>query len=212
MTPHRAAHAVAWISGKFRLSARHSALLASLVLCGPACAHPSPDASGQASAMAGLLHPMAGLDHALAMATVGLLGAAIGGCARWTVPASFLTGMALGALAGVLGLVMPFADLAILLSVVALGLALALVRRMPQAAVYMAVGLFALFHGAAHALEAPTHGLSAWLVGVLAGTALLHGLGAAGAVALLRFTPRAETKLRGLGVVIAASGVVLAVG
>ena len=39
---------------------------------------------------AGFLHPLSGLDHLLAMVTVGLLAARMGGKALWAVPAALL--------------------------------------------------------------------------------------------------------------------------
>ena len=45
---------------------------------------------------AGFTHPVLGLDHLLAMLSVGILSAQIGGKAIWTVPAIFVTLMWIG--------------------------------------------------------------------------------------------------------------------
>jgi len=74
---------------------------------------------------AGLLHPILGLDHLLAMVAVGLLSAQMGGRAIWTVPAAFVSVMAAGGALGILGLPIPFVEFGIAFSVVALGIALA---------------------------------------------------------------------------------------
>ena len=42
--------------------------------------------------LAGLVHPVLGYDHFLAMLSVGILSAQIGGRAIWTVPAAFCSG------------------------------------------------------------------------------------------------------------------------
>ncbi|MEW5726225.1 MAG: HupE/UreJ family protein, partial [Pseudomonadota bacterium] len=49
---------------------------------------------------AGLSHPVGGLDHLLAMVTVGLWAAQDGGRAVWAVPAAFLASMVGGGLLG----------------------------------------------------------------------------------------------------------------
>ena len=40
--------------------------------------------------LSGITHPVLGLDHFLAMVSVGLISAQIGGRAIWTVPATFV--------------------------------------------------------------------------------------------------------------------------
>ena len=46
--------------------------------------------------LGGLLHPLTGLDHVLAMVAVGALAWTLGGYARWRLPAAFLAAMTLG--------------------------------------------------------------------------------------------------------------------
>ena len=60
---------------------------------GAALAHPGHDAGGFAH---GLVHPLGGLDHVLAMVAVGLYAALLGGRALWLVPATFVGVMAIG--------------------------------------------------------------------------------------------------------------------
>ena len=47
-------------------------------------------------ALHGFIHPLTGIDHILAMVSVGLLAANLGGRAIWAVPASFVLMMVLG--------------------------------------------------------------------------------------------------------------------
>ena len=93
------------------------------------------------------------------------------------VPASFLVMMAVGAAAGFAGIKLPLAEAVILASVFVIGGLLMGAVRMPAASAMAVVGLFALFHGYAHALEAPATAAGAYILGFLSATALLQGLG-----------------------------------
>jgi urease accessory protein len=128
----------------------------------------------------GFLHPIGGLDHILAMVTVGILAYQIGGRALWAVPATFLAIMAVGGLLGVAGVSSYFVEPGIAASVVVLGVIVALALKPPVAVAMALVGLFAVFHGYAHGIEAPLDGTAgAYGAGFLAGTALLHAAGVA---------------------------------
>lgn len=94
----------------------------------PALAHLDPAEHG--SLLAGLSHPFFGADHVLAMVAVGLWAAQIGGRALWSVPAAFVTTMMLGFALALLGAPLPFVEPAILGSVVALGLIVAMAVRL----------------------------------------------------------------------------------
>ena len=72
----------------------------------PAFAHLDPLEHG--SFMAGLSHPLFGLDHILVMIAVGLWAAQIGGRAMWAVPAAFVATMAVGFGLAVSGIALPF--------------------------------------------------------------------------------------------------------
>ena len=86
----------------------------------PSFAHLNPAEHG--SFAAGISHPLFGLDHILAMVAVGIWAAQIGGRALIGVPAAFVGCMALGFVAALAGMPLPFVEPAILASVVALGL------------------------------------------------------------------------------------------
>ena len=132
----------------------------------------------------GFVHPIGGIDHVLAMVTVGILAWQLGGRALWLVPASFVGVMAMGGVIGSSGIVMPFVEVGIALSVVVMGLLVALTIRTPVAAAMGLVAFFAIFHGYAHGAEMPGNAASfTYGAGFVAATALLHaagiGLGAA---------------------------------
>lgn len=156
----------------------------------------------------GFMHPITGLDHLLAMVAVGILAWQIGGRALWLVPATFATVMAAGGALGVAGVAMPAVEVAIALSVVVLGVAVAAGYRLPVAVATVLVGVFAVFHGHAHGTEMPAGAAGlAYGAGFMAGTALLHlaGLGLGYAVGL------AGTRL-GPVVTRAAGGVIALIG
>lgn len=130
------------------------------------------------SFLAGLTHPVLGLDHFLAMVSVGIVSAQIGGRAIWTVPATFVTVMAFGGLLGWLDIGLTPIEAGIAISVLALGLAIAADKRLPLSVAMTAVGFFAIFHGYAHGAEMPTmaNGVT-YALGFMTGTAFLHVAG-----------------------------------
>lgn len=128
----------------------------------------------------GFFHPVGGIDHVLAMVAVGLYAANLGGRSLWLVPAAFVGMMAVGGLLGITGVDLPFVEIGIGLSVVVLGLAVALQVYLPTLAAMALVGLFAIFHGHAHGAEIPEDaGGVGYAAGFMLATALLHGVGIA---------------------------------
>jgi urease accessory protein len=165
------------------------------------------------SAIDGFLHPLFGLDHLLAMLTVGLLSAQLGGRSIWTVPSAFVTVMALGGILGILGMPLPIVEYGIALSVVVLGLALLAKRRIPEAVAMIFVGVFALFHGHAHGAELPeiatdVPNIIAYVIGFLTATIGLHVIGALIGYIALR-SSRGALVLRLSGAIVAALGLFL---
>ncbi len=186
---------------------RTLAALALLLTPALALAHPG---HGDNGLIAGISHPIGGLDHLLAMLAVGLWAAQQQGAARWALPCSFVATMLLGGVLGFAGLHLPALESGIAASVLALGLAVALAVRPPLSLALAAMALFALFHGVAHGLELPAMA-SPWsyAAGFVAATAALHGAG----FALVRVLPRAAAPLvRLAGAVSAATGVWLLAG
>lgn len=174
----------------------------------PAMAHTGHGAAS--GLMHGFLHPLGGLDHVLAMVTVGLIAAQRGGRALWLVPASFMVVMAAGGALGMSGLDLPYVELGIAGSVIAFGLALALGLPLPVLAAMGLAGFFALFHGRAHGAEMPADGAAlAYGIGFLAATGLLHATGIGAGAVLAR---GGTTALRATGAAVAVAGVALIAG
>lgn len=164
------------------------------------------------SFLAGLTHPVLGPDHFLAMVSVGLLSAQIGGRAIWTVPATFVGVMACGGILGLVGIGLSAIEVGIAMSVLLLGIAIAADRRLPVLLAMAAVGVFAVFHGYAHGAEMPVVAEPVrYAAGFLLGTAALHLLGVLLGDIARRYA-RGKLLLRWAGGVIAATGVFFLAG
>lgn len=125
--------------------------------------------------LSGLVHPVLGYDHLLAMLSVGILSAQIGGRAVWTVPATFVSVMALGGALGLIDIGLTSTEMGIAASLVLLGLIIAAERKLPILLAMTGVGFFAIFHGYAHGSEMPTTAEPVlYAAGFLTGTALIH--------------------------------------
>ena len=175
----------------------------------PAFAHLNPQEHG--SFMAGFSHPLFGLDHILVMVAVGLWASQIGGRALWLVPAAFVGTMAFGFGLAVAGVDLPFVEPAILASVVALGLLVAMAARFDTAASAAIVAAFALFHGHAHGGELGAAGAASFSIGFVVATALLHAAGIAIGIGVARIANGAILA-RIIGGLTAVTGVALSFG
>lgn len=162
--------------------------------------------------LSGLVHPVLGYDHLLAMLSVGILSAQIGGRAIWTVPATFVSVMALGGALGFIDIGLPSTELGIAASLVILGSIIAAERKLPILLAMVGVGFFAVFHGYAHGAEMPqTAEPAAYASGFLTGTALIHIAGVIiGDIA--KHYQRGPTLLRIGGSLIAIAGVLFIFG
>jgi len=132
----------------------------------------------------GITHPVLGFDHFLAM----VVSAQIGGRAIWTVPLTFVSIMLIG---GSIGIYLELSDSinpyimayfplepGIILSVIILGLAVAVGKKLSVRITMVCVGIFGFFHGAAHGLEMPLAvNPSLFALGFITSTAALHIFG-----------------------------------
>lgn len=155
--------------------------------------------------LSGLLHPVLGFDHLVAMVAVGLWGAQLGRPAIWLLPVTFPLIMACGALLGIAGVPVPFVEYGIAVSALVLGAMVALRLRPPLWIAATLVGAFGVFHGHAHGIEIPgaVNPLS-YGVGFVVSTGCLHLLGILIGV-LIRW-PGGERLVRACGAGVAAVG------
>ena len=145
------------------------------------------------------------------MVAVGLWGAILGSPSLWVLPVVFPLVMALGAVAGILGIPIPAIETGIALSAVVLGLMIILAAKPPLWMSAMIVGAFAIFHGYAHGTELPaTVNAFAYAVGFVISTGLLHLVGIA--FGLLVKWPAGRVAVRGAGGVISLAGLAFLTG
>lgn len=188
-----------------RLGGLHALLIVTLMLIAgePLLAH---EQGGQARGfLTGILHPLSGADHVLAMIAVGLWGAQLGAPAIWLLPVTFPMVMAFGGFIGLVGVPLPGVELGIALSALTLGLVVAMEARPPLLAAALLVGAFAIFHGHAHGTELPPgeSGL-AYSIGFVVATGLLHAFGIA--LGLVHGWPWGRTAMRLAGSTVACAG------
>jgi urease accessory protein len=152
--------------------------VALLLAIAPAVAFAHEESGQAAGFLAGLAHPVSGLDHVLAMIAVGLWGAVLGAPAIWVLPVAFPMVMALGGLMGLLGIPVPGVEVGIAVSAIVLGALVFGEARPPLWVGVLIVAFFAVFHGHAHGRELPA-GTSALLysLGFVVATGLLHAAG-----------------------------------
>jgi urease accessory protein len=180
------------------------AALLLLLAATPVWAH---EQSGQAAGfLTGLRHPVSGLDHVLAMISVGLWGAQLGSPAVWLLPVIFPMVMAFGGFLGLLGIPLPGTEIGIAVSAILLGLVVALEARPPLWVAAGLVGFFGIFHGHAHGTELPA-GENALLysVGFVIATGCLHGIGIG--IGLVHRWGAGRLALRLAGALVALAGV-----
>ena len=156
--------------------------------------------------LSGLAHPLAGLDHVLAMVAVGLWGVQLGAPAIWLLPVAFPMVMAVGGMLGLMNVPLPGIEYGIAASAILLGAAVLFEIRPPLAVAALVVGLFAIFHGHAHGTELPA-GQNALLysLGFVVATGCLHAAGIG--IGTVHRWSWGQTMLRAAGAVVAVGGI-----
>jgi urease accessory protein len=154
------------------------ALLLCMVFLWPTLvwAHTEDSATGF---MSGLMHPIFGIDHFLAMLSVGVVSAQMGGSRVYWVPAVFMMAMTVGATVGIYGYEWMFAEAGIAASVIVLGVFIAIASsKLPLLTVAPVTAFFGSLHGNAHGLEMPYSADPVYYAGgFLMSTATIHLLG-----------------------------------
>jgi urease accessory protein len=128
--------------------------------------------------LAGVEHPIFGLDHVVAMVAVGIWGAQLGQPAIWVLPVTFPLVMAFGGVLGGLGVPIPGIEIGIAVSAIALGAMVMLTARPPLWVAAVLVAVFAIFHGYAHGAELPESANAiSYAMGFVVATGCLHAFG-----------------------------------
>ena len=157
----------------------------------------------------GFAHPFGGSDHVLAMVSVGLLAALLGGRAVWSVPASFIAMMLVGGGLSMAGAVLPAFEAGIAASIIVLGVLVAWRKPLAPIAAAALVGFFAVFHGYAHGIEIPVGSTGlAYSIGFALASLSLHVLGLLAGASVERYGQAA--RLSGAAVILAGLWVAFA--
>lgn len=155
---------------------------------------------------AGLVHPLIGLDHLLALIAAGLWAGWLGGRAQYLLPGGFLAGMFGGALLAWGGFTLPLVEPMIAVSVLLTGVLAASAARPSALIAGVLLFGFALFHGFAHGAELPqTAHPAMYVLGFLMTSALVLMVAARLATGLRLGRLSAFVRLAG-GAVAAAGG------
>lgn len=129
--------------------------------------------------VSGIVHPIFGMDHLLAMVAVGIIAVQRGNKALWKLPLTFVSAMVLGGVLALMEVTPPTVETAIALSVLVLGVYVILSRQLSLNLAMVTIAFFALFHGYAHGSEMPMLANPVlYALGFVASTALLHFTGA----------------------------------
>ena len=189
-----------WVRGGWIVGTAGFALL----LSNPAAAHMGTGLPG--GFVSGFRHPFSGIDHLLAMISVGLWGAFLGRPLIYALPVVFPAMMVVGAILGMFVVPLPPVELGIALSVVVLGGCIALSLRAPVWAASIIVAVFAVFHGYAHGKELPSAADPvSYSAGFVLATGLLHVAGIC--LGFINDLPNGVVATRSMGAVIAAVGI-----
>lgn len=126
---------------------------------------------------AGLLHPVTGMDHMVVILAVGIIAARLHTRAAWALPAAFVVTMTAVAALTSAGVAWQWAEYGVLVSMLAVGIALVFGIRGPLLVTMGMIAVFAAFHGYLHGAEATAGARFEFLGGMLITTIALHGLG-----------------------------------
>jgi len=152
---------------------------------------------------AGFKHPLTGFDHFLAMFSVGLWGAQIGGRSIWTLPVTFPLIMVVGGILGIANIPLPGVEIGIALSILVLGSAIALNLKPSEWIVLSLISIFAICHGYAHGAELPNATNPAdFAVGFVISTGLIHIVGIGVGIVSQKFYSGKLTRILGTAIIL----------
>lgn len=154
------------------------------------------------SFMSGLLHPLTGWDHFLAI-LLASFWSAFALKKIWVGPVLFMSGMGVGAILGLAQYSVEWFELGIAFSITGLGVLIYVHQKSNPSLALGLIGLFGFFHGYAHAdalsgaSSAMVSSIAIDLLGLLVATAVLHGVGVLLANKLRQFNQMAY---KGVGI------------
>lgn len=175
-----------------------------------AMAHPGHGAHVHSDFLSGLLHPLMGLDHLLAMAAIGFWSIRQSSTMKRGAPLFVVGGMVLGAAIAFAGVSLAGIETGIAMSVLLAGVLIATMAKLPTAIGGTLVALFMVTHGYAHGAEmAQGASLISYMFGFVLATLAITFAGRGLGTLMLKADNRVS---RAIGGVVAVIGGVLAAG
>ncbi len=175
-----------------------------------AIAHPGHDAQVSNGFLSGLLHPLLGIDHLLAMGAIGFWSIRQNITMKRATPLFVVGGMIAGAGLAWAGVSLVGVETGIAMSVLLVGVLIATLAKLPTAVGGTLVALFMVAHGYAHGTEmAQGSSLLLYMAGFVIATLAITFVGRGLGTVLLKSDNRIT---RALGGVVAVIGGVLAAG
>lgn len=188
-----------------KLTSQLLTVAALLITSTAAMAHPG---HGETGFTAGLLHPMLGLDHLLAMAAIGFWSLRQSRTLKRGTSLFMVGGMFLGAGIAFAGIAIPGVETGIALTVMLVGVLIATLAKLPTAVGGSLVAAFMVFHGYAHAVEMPMGAHFAAYMAGFAVTTVAIAFAGRGLGALLATSD--NRLIRGIGLSVIGAGVLFA--
>lgn len=128
--------------------------------------------------VAGLTHPIFGLDHLVAILGIAILGFGLFKNRNWLPTLSFISTMLLGALLGINNEALSFTEGVIVFSVLATGLLLVFKIVSPSILLAITFAFFGFFHGHAHGVEMPQESnIPLFILGFILGVVIISAIG-----------------------------------
>ena len=175
-----------------------------------AAAHPGHGTDIHSDFLSGLLHPMLGLDHLLAMAAIGFWSIRQNTTMKRGAPSFVVGGLVVGAGIAWGGVSLAGVETGIAMSVLLAGVLIATMAKLPTIIGGTLVVLFMVAHGYAHGAEmAEGASLMSYMVGFVIATLAITFVGRGLGTLMLKADNRIT---RAVGGVVAVIGGVLAAG
>ncbi|KXK56864.1 MAG: HupE / UreJ protein [Chlorobi bacterium OLB7] len=182
-----------------------TALVVMLGVLLPAAAMAHPLHNGSGSVVGGLLHPLVGLDHLIALLAVGIWSAEQQKKqSKWWIPLTFLGMMLAGAVAGMQSGGIGINEHFIVSSVLVFGGIIAMMWRPSLTVGLPVLSIFALAHGVAHGAELPADGSPfGFILGFLLAAAAIMAAGFAAGKYLRQIAESKGVRIAGLAIMLA---------
>lgn len=151
-----------------------SSMAVMMFAASPAFAH-NETVSLSSSLLSGVLHPLTGFDHLLAMLAFGIWFTLQAKEQHKSMPLTFVLMLLAGFVLAISGFVLPAIEGVILSSVLILGLLVATTTRLKSIVALPLTALFAIFHGFAHGAETGSSITALFMLGfICSSTAIIY--------------------------------------